>query len=303
MLKNNLADSNKQISKITYIGIAANIFLCVIKVSFGFFASSLSLVADGIHSLSDMITDIIVLVGIRLGSKEPDEAHPYGHGKIETFSTLTVGLVLLAAGAFMIYNASMSIINLQLCLQSQTAIGDVVVWIALVSVILKEILYWKTQKVAIQVASPVLYANAWHHRSDAISSVMVIIGFIVYKLGYLYADQIAAIAVAILIMVVAAKIIHNCFDEFFEHAADPAIVEQIENIIRSEQQIRNWHKLRTRNIGRQIFIDVHILVDPDLSITEAHKISELLEQAIHDSIHRPVNIIVHVEPHLPHLDI
>ena len=293
-----LSTSNKQITRVTYIGVVVNVVLAVIKVVIGTLAGSMALVADGVHSLSDMVTDVVVLLGVYFGSRGPDKGHPYGHGRIETFSALGVAFILIVVGGFMIYEASMAIVRIHLGQGEVPSIGMGVLWAALVSVIAKEGLYWATRKVAMAEHSPALYANAWHHRSDAASSLAVMIGFIAFRLGYDHGDQVAAIVVGIMIIFVGAKVIRDCMDEFAERAVDSGTVKQIKSVIQSEQRIRSWHKLRTRNVGRQIFLDLHILVDPHLNIVEAHEISESLEVQLRTNLSRPVNITIHVEPYL-----
>jgi cation diffusion facilitator family transporter len=285
-----------QIKSITYLGMAVNIALSVIKVAIGLSAASLSLVADGIHSLSDVATDVAVLLGLRLGSKEPDQSHPYGHGRAETFSAGLVALVLIVVGGAMIYYATLAIAR-----DEVTAPRLGVLIAAIVSIAAKEWLYRATQKVAIQSHSPALYANAWHHRSDAFSSVAVVIGFITLEFGFGHGDQIAAIAVGMMIIWVGVRIIGDALRELTEAAVDPDTIEHIKKIINSDSSIRQWHKLRTRTVGREVFLDLHILVDPDLKITAAHEIAERLEKTLDEQITRPINITVHIEPDTPEL--
>lgn len=276
-----------------------NSFLCVSKILIGLLGGSIALIADGVHSLSDMVTDIAVLLGAHFGSKEPDAEHPYGHGRIETFSALFVAVVLFIVGGLMIYKASVGIAKVHLHKEVKS-ISILVFWIALFSVLAKEVLYRITQRVAVSTRSTALYANAWHHRSDALSSVAVIIGFVSLRwFGYVHGDRIAAVAVGLMIIMVSVKIIGGCLSEFTEKAVDNETMERIKRIINSEQQIRQYHNLRTRTVGREIFVDLHILVAPELNISHAHKISENLEKALHQQIVQPVNITVHIEPDIP----
>jgi cation diffusion facilitator family transporter len=295
-------DNNKQaiaagqIKSVTYLGMAVNVALSVIKVTVGLFASSLALIADGIHSLSDIATDIAVLLGLRLGSKEPDTCHPYGHGRAETFSGGLVALILVAVGGAMIYYATLAIAR------DETTIPRIGILIAaVISIAAKEWLYRVTQKAAIQSHSPALYANAWHHRSDAFSSVAVVIGFISLQFGFGHGDQVAAIAVGLMVIWVGVKIVGDTFRELGEAAVDTDTIENIKKIINSDSSIRQWHRLRTRMVGREVFLDLHILVDPDLKITAAHEISERLEKTLDERITRPINITVHIEPDTPEL--
>ncbi len=296
MRKDKRTIASRQIKSITYIGIVVNIALAVVKVFIGSLAGSLAFVADGLHSLSDVATDAAVLLGLRLGSKEPDQSHPYGHGRAETFSAGLIALVLILVGGVMIYYATMAIAR------DVVTIPRLAVLIAAtVSIAAKEWLYRATQKIAIQSHSPALYANAWHHRSDALSSVAVVIGFISLEFGFGHGDQVAAIAVGLMIIWVGVRVVGDSLRELSESAVDSDTIEHIRDVINADSSIRQWHKLRTRTVGREVFLDLHILVDPDLNIAAAHEIAESLENALDEQITRPVNITLHIEPDIPDL--
>ncbi len=288
--------AGRQIKSVTYLGIVINVLLTVVKIVIGLLSGSLALLADGIHSLSDIATDAVILLGLRLSSKEPDQSHPYGHGRAETFSAGLVALILIAVGGAMIYYAALAIAR------DESTIPRLGVLIAAVfSIAAKEWLYRVTKKAAIQSNSPALYANAWHHRSDAFSSIAVMIGFIALKFGFGHGDQAAAIAVGLMIIFVGVHVIGDCMRELTESAIDADTIEHIKQIINSDSSIRHWHKLRTRMVGREVFLDLHILVDPELNIAAAHEITESLENALDEEISRPVNITVHIEPDTPEL--
>jgi len=295
-MENNKQAIARRIKSITYLGMAMNIALSVIKIAIGLLAASLALVADGIHSLSDVATDVAVLLGLRIGSKEPDQSHPYGHGRAETFSAGLIALILMVVGGAMIYYATLAIAR-----DEMTIPRFGVLIAAIISIVAKEWLYKATQKVAIQSHSPALYANAWHHRSDALSSIAVVVGFISLELGFGHGDQVAAIAVGMMIIWVGARVIGDALRELTEAAVDPDTIEHIKKIINSDSSIRQWHKLRTRTVGREVFLDLHILVDPELKITAAHEITERLEKTLDEQITRPINITVHIEPDTPEL--
>ncbi|MCP4607868.1 MAG: cation transporter [Planctomycetes bacterium] len=286
----------RQIKSVTYLGIVINVALTIIKIVIGLLSGSLALLADGIHSLSDIATDAVVLLGLRLSSKEPDQSHPYGHGRAETFSAGLVALILIVVGGAMIYHATMAIARDEM---TTPRIGVLIA--ATFSIAAKEWLYRVTKKAAIRSNSPALYANAWHHRSDAFSSIAVVIGFISLKFGFGHGDQTAAAAVGLMIILVGVRVISDCLRELAESAIDTDTIEHIKQIINSDSSIRQWHKLRTRTVGREVFLDLHILVDPDLNITAAHEIAERLENALDEEISRPVNITVHIEPDTPEL--
>jgi len=294
MDRNKLKIAEKRVKSVTNLGIVINAGFFVLKLSVGLLCGSIALIADGIHSLSDVATDFVVLFGVHFGSKEPDRSHPYGHGRVETFSAGFVGLVLVFVGSAMIYYAAVDIARAKVSLP-HTA----VLIVAVASIVVKELLCRITKKVAIQFHSPALYANAWHHRSDALSSVAVVAGFISLKFGFGYGDQVAAVAVGLMIVLAGVRIAGDCLRELTEGSVDSDTIEHIRSIIKSNEQIRQWHKLRTRTVGREVFLDMHILVNPGLSISAAHEIAENLENALHEEMTRPVNITVHIEPDKP----
>ena len=301
MHNHKIETANKQIRAVTYLGVVINVLLSLIKIVVGTLAGSSALIADGVHSISDMATDLVVLWGVYLGSKEPDVEHPYGHGRTETFSALFIAAALVAVGWLMIHRASLSIARFNFGITEPEDIRSSVIWVAISSVVLKEFLYRVNQKIALKTDSSALYANAWHHRSDALSSIAVIIGYGSMKFGYVHGDDVATIAVGLMIIMVGVKIIGGCLHEFSERSVDSKTFKQIEGIISSESRIRQWHNLRTRSVGREIFLDLHILVDPELNITQAHEIAESLEEAMHSEMSRPINITVHIEPDNPEL--
>jgi len=296
MRNGKIEKANKQIRFVTNLSIVCNTVLSAVKMGVGFFAGSMALVADGIHSLSDMATDIAVLLGVYFGSKQPDEKHPYGHGRIETFAASFIGIALAGTGAAIIYRAAVGI-----AAGKYVKPGFVVLFIAIISIIVKELLYRITRKVAVQSHSPALYANAWHHRSDALSSFVVVIGFVSLQFGFKYGDQMAAVGVGLMVVLVAIRVIGDCLRELTEGAVDSDTIEHIKHVINTNSSVRQWHKLRTRTVGREVFLDLHILVDPELNVAAAHGIAESLENALHEQIARPVNITVHVEPDTPAL--
>jgi cation diffusion facilitator family transporter len=227
---------------------------------------------------------------------QPDEKHQYGHGRTETFAAGFIGVALIVVGAVMIYRAAVDV-----AAGKYATPGFVVLFVALISVVVKELLYRMTKRIAIKTHSSALYANAWHHRSDAFSSIAVVAGFISLKFGFKYGDQMAAAAVGLMIILVAVRIISDCLHELRESAVDLDTIEHIKSIINENSSIHQWHKLRTRMVGREVFLDLHILVDPDLSIADAHQIAENLEETLDEQIIRPVNITVHIEPDIPTL--
>jgi cation diffusion facilitator family transporter len=288
--------ASRQLRLVTYLSIAANVFLITGKFIVGLITGSLSILADAIHSVSDMLTDIAVLLGLYFGSKKPDSEHPYGHGKLETLAAIAIALGLLGVGLGMIYYAALDIAK-----DHVTRPRNLVLIAAVGAIAVKEVVYRVTKAVAIKHHCPAALANAWHDRADALSSVAVIVGVVAQKFGFDHGDQVAAIGIGVMVAIVATKLMGDCLGELIERAVDQATVEQIKDIIKANGQIRQYHRLRTRTIGRQVFLDVHILVDPHLHIAAAHKIADSLENALTEQITRPVNITVHIEPDIPAL--
>jgi cation diffusion facilitator family transporter len=263
----------------------------IIKILAGLLIKSTALIADGVHSLSDLATDFVVLVGARFSSRPPDETHPFGHGKFETLSSLLIASILLVVGFGFVWSAGSAIYR-----QEVNYPGFLMLVIAAVSVVAKEIIFFLTRKVARKTHSPALYANAWHHRSDSFSSLAVLLGGAASLMGWGYADHIAAVVVGIMIIAVGGKIFHDNLIELTEHAADSASVQIIKRILSDESEISGWHALRTRDIGGELYIDVHVIVDPDLTVLESHKISDKIEANIQVELAKPVNILIHIDP-------
>jgi len=281
----------KKIRSITLWGALLNFFLMLLKLISGVLIKSSALIADGVHSLSDLITDFVVLIGTRLSSKPADKTHPFGHGKMETISSQLIALVLLVISFGLIWSAGVSIYR-----REHNYPGYLVLVVAAVSVITKEIIFFMTRKIARITHSTVLYANAWHHRSDSLSSVAVLIGGIISLLGWGHADQLATIVVGFMIMGIACKILFEGAMELAEHSADKESIQKIEKVLTEEKGISSWHALRTRKLGGELCIDVHVLVDSIMSVLEGHDISVELEKKIKSVLSNPLNILVHIEP-------
>jgi cation diffusion facilitator family transporter len=280
-----------KIRSITIWGIFLNIFLMVMKIFSGILIKSSALIADGIHSFSDLATDFVVLIGTRLSSRPADKTHPYGHGKLETIASIIIALALFFLSLGLIWSAGISIYR-----HEHKFPGYLVLVIAGVSVVSKEIIFFVTRRIARITHSSVLYANAWHHRSDSLSSVAVLLGGIAGLLGWGHADQMATIVVGFMIIGVSGKIFFEGFLELSEHSADSESIEKIEMVLSKEKSISSWHALRTRKLGAELCVDVHVLVDPVLSVQESHDISMKIEEEIEKKLSRPVNVLVHVEP-------
>jgi len=280
-------------NRITVIGIVANVLLLVLKLLFGFISGSAALIADGIHSASDMATDLAVLGGMHLGRRAADEDHPYGHGRFETLAGGIVAGALILVGVGIAWSA---VVELRGGVANFP--GSPVLVVAIVSVVVKEWLYRRTIRVARDVNSTALQANAWHHRSDALSSIAVLAGGIAGLAGWGQADHIAGLIVGLMVIVAGGRTLFVVLHELTEGAVSRDEITKIEAAIAAVEGIREWHYLRTRRVGRETFIDLHVLVDPSLSIVEAHGISSDAEGAVHRACNRPANVTIHIEPDL-----
>lgn len=287
-----LRERRRKIRSITLWGILVNIFLIAIKVLSGVLIKSSALIADGFHSLSDLATDFVILAGARISNRPPDEAHPYGHKRFETLATQAVALILLGAGFTFIWSASSAIFRSEVNFP-----GAFVLLVAGISVVAKEIIFHLTRKVSREIHSTALYANAWHHRSDSLSSGAVLLGGVAGLLGWGYADHIAAIIVGLMIIGVAGKIMYEGLIEITEHSADQESLEKIKRILAEEPEVLDWHALRTRRVGGELFVDLHLLVEPEISVKDSHVICEKVEEKIEKELNKPVNVLIHIEPH------
>ena len=280
-----------QITRVTAVGAVLNVLLAAVKLSVGFVVGSPALVADGAHSFSDLSTDAFVIVGTRFSSRPPDESHTYGHGKYETLAAFLVGSALVAVGALIAAEAGLSLYR-----HEHIIAGYPVLVVAVVSIASKEWIYHVTQRVARRLKSPALSANAWHHRSDAMSSVAVLVGAVAGLFGWEHGDQLAAIAVGVMVILVGARTVFGALVDFTEKSIPAAEQEAIARAVEDVPGIRGWHRLRTRMVGREVFMDIHVLVDARLSVTEAHEIVNVVESKVRSSLDRPVNLLVHYEP-------
>ena len=288
----------KEIYKITLWGSFVNFLLLVFKFVAGFVGNSAAMIADAVHSLSDFITDIIVILFVRVSSMPKDENHHYGHGKYETLATAIIGVVLFAVGVGILVNAVEAIIDFfhgkELAAPNIWALGA-----AAVSIVFKEALYQYTVYKGKNLNSNVVMANAWHHRSDALSSIGTLLGisgamFLGEKWRVL--DPIAAFLVSIFIIKVAIQLTVASLEELLEKSLPKKTQEKILNIIHSFPEVKSPHNLRTRHIGSNIAIEFHIRMDGNLSLNEVHEITKRMENALKAEFGPLTHIGIHMEP-------
>ncbi len=279
------------ISRVTWVGIAVNIALSLAQIASGVLAHSQALIADGLHTLADLISDFVVLVTAHHASKEADEDHPYGHGRIETLISIFLGLALIAVAAGMAWRGYQAIIS-GAGYQTQAY----AIFFALLAIVSKEFLYRYTMVAARQIKSTLLESNAMHHRSDVFSSVVVVVGVTAQVIGYQYMDALAAIAVSVMIAFMGVHLIRKAFAELIDTSLDPQLIEQIRQEILSMDGVVAVHRLRSRSMGGLGYIDTEIRVNPHLSVSEAHYISLSIEYRIRQKFEDIIDIHVHVDP-------
>ncbi len=283
----------QQIKKVTLIGALVNIGLASAQLLGGFFAQSQALIADGVHTLSDLASDFVVLIAAKLASKDADEDHPYGHGRIETVATIILGLSLSLVGIGIAFDAFGRLSNPEALLNPKPW-GLLFAAIAIVS---KESLFHYTKRTANEINSPMLLANAWHHRSDAISSLVVLIGIAgAIFLDIKWLDAAAAIVVALMILYMGLQMIKGSIMELVDTALDPDQVQGIHTFIETIDGVKNVHMLRTRKMGGTALADVHVQVDSHISVSEGHHIAERVMNSLQKEFSILQDITVHIDP-------
>jgi len=281
-----------EVRKVTLIGSVVDFVLGVAKILVGLLAHSQALIADGLHSLSDLATDFIVLYAAKHSHREADEDHPYGHGRIETLATVGLGITLIGVAFGIGYDATRRMNEPGLLL----APGMLALGIAFVSVIAKEIIYQYTKNAALRLRSNMLMANAWHSRSDAISSIVVVIGVGGAMMGYPYLDAVAAIAVAVMIAKIGFDLVRDSTRELIDTALEPEVVAAIRKEIFRVDGVRALHMLRTRRSGGDALIDLHVQVDPCISVSEGHQIGDTVRRNLMERIDEVTDVTVHIDP-------
>jgi len=282
----------RDIRVVTIVGGIVDLLLGAAKIMVGLAASSQALIADGIHSFSDLATDFLVLFAAKHAHRKADVEHPYGHGRIETVATVVLGTSLVLVAIGISYDAARRLLDPELLLHP----GWLALVVALVSVFSKEIIYQYTARVARRLRSKMLLANAWHSRSDAISSIVVVIGVLGTMAGFTYLDAVAAVAVALMIAKIGWELLWKSLQELIDTALEPGEVDEIRNSIMSVNGVRACHMLRTRHSGSDVLADVHILVDPALSVSEGHQIGEKVRRRLISNNENVADVTVHIDP-------
>lgn len=288
-----MTTKNEKIRKITWIGLIANIFLSIIKFIIGIIGNSQAVVADALHSFSDTSSDIIILFGVKYWTAPPDDCHPFGHQKIESIITIMIGIILTVVAGMIGYEGIVLLVE-----GTRQNLSPVVTLGPLISIGIKEVLFRMTYKVGIQTNSSALKANAWHHRTDALSSIPVLVAvtatLIDPRLAFL--DQIGAIIVSAFIIKIGLNILFTNINDLLDTGISQEKIQEIEQTIIAQNGVRGVHKLRTRKIANYIYVDLHLEVDGSMSVTAGHQISEDVKQTLIQSNSKIIDVMVHLEP-------
>lgn len=283
------------VRRVTWVGLILNLLLAALKGGAGVWGQSQALLADAVHTLSDMITDVAILLGSRYWSRPPDDTHPHGHGRIETLVTAMIGISLAGVGVGLGYRA---VLALTTCTAGEATPGWIAFAAAVFSIFSKEALFRWSHKVGERVGSGVLKANAWHHRSDALSSIPVALAVLgaalTPRLAFL--DALGAAVVAVFILRAAWQIVMPALNTLADATPDPAWTGWITERVMQLDGIRDVHRIRTRSLGCGVAVDLHILVDGDMSVREGHDIATAVQRLLLDGAGDIRDVVVHIEP-------
>lgn len=288
----------RDIFKVTMVGSAGNVALLAFKFAAGVLGHSSAMIADAIHSLSDFITDVVLLAFVHMSAKPQDEDHDYGHGKYETFATLIIGLAIMAAATGIIISGVDKLVD-WVGGRQLAAPGWLALAAALLSIVVKEVMYRYTVRRGKALDSPALVANAWHHRSDALSSIGAAVGIggaILLGDRWTVLDPLASVVVGLMLLKVAIGLLRSSVGELTEHSLSSEVEKEIEDIICSYPDVSDPHNLRTRRIGNRFAIEVHVRMDGNTTLTAAHNRATAIEQRIRQRFGKQTHISIHMEP-------
>ncbi len=292
-MQQGLSRDRAQVSKrVTLVGALVNLLLAVVKIIFGLIAQSHALIVDGIHSISDLLSDAMVWFASHHAQHGPDEKHPYGHGRFETGATLGLGLLLILVAVGIVWDSVERLFTPEQLLHP----GAMALFVAIFSVVMNEVLYHYTIRAGRRIGSKMLQANAWHHRSDALSSIVVVVGVGGTIAGLPYLDTVAAVVVGVMIARVGWELGWPAFEELMDVGLGQEGLEKVTEIIHSVDGSEDIHMLRTRSIGGGIALDVHVLVAPWLSVTEGHMIGQTVMERLLDQVEEVTDVTVHIDP-------
>ncbi|EPY2306935.1 cation diffusion facilitator family transporter [Clostridium sporogenes] len=279
-------------NKVSNLTIVVNIILSFVKVLFGIIGHSAATIADGIHSLSDVLSTIAVIIGLKISSKPADKDHPYGHEKLEAVTSKLLATMLFFTALFIGYSGIKVIINKDFSVPSK-----ITIYVAILSIVTKEWMYKYTLKAAKKINSTALEADAWHHRSDSFSSIGTLIGIVGARLKYPILDPIASLVICIFIIKVSIDIYKNSINQLVDHCADEKTINMITEQIKSIKEVERIDELKTRLHGSKLYVDVEIALDYSLSLKESHSIAEKVHDKIEASNNNIIHCMIHVNPY------
>ncbi len=286
-------DAVKAGMNVTVVGMVINVLLAGLKITAGLVGRSQALIADGIHSLSDLFSDIVVILGLRWGRKEEDDKHHFGHARIETVAGMITGIILLATGIGLAWRAIDAIYQHRI-----SSPGFLPIIAAAISVVIKEGLFWYTVRVGRKIKSLALIGNAWHHRSDALSSIAVLVGVTGahFSPSWGMADAYASLFVTFFIGKAGAELFWTASKEVIDTAPDQKLLDQLDHIATTVEGVHQTHDIRARLSGGQVFAEIHIVVDPDITVRAGHEIAATVKYRLLTDIPDVARVIVHVDP-------
>lgn len=287
----NALNRQKATQKVTIVGAIVDFVLAILKTIAGVIGNSGALIADGIHSFSDLLSDGVVLYAAKHSTQKADKEHPYGHERFETVATLGLAIILAIIAFGIVFDAVKRLNN-----SHQLVHSTILLSVTVLSILAKEAIYWYTLKVAKTYKSDMLKANAWHSRSDALSSIVVLVGIVGSLNGYLYLDSIAAVMVGLMILYIAWELGAGATRELVDTSIDSEQIDKLKNAIGMISGVNNIHSLRTRKIGSTISADVHVQVDPFLSVSEGHIISVSVVRVAKECLKGLSDVTVHIDP-------
>lgn len=279
-------------NKVSNITIVINIILSFIKIFFGVIGKSAATIADGIHSLSDVLSTIAVIIGLKISSKPADKSHPYGHEKLEAITSKLLATMLFLTALFIGFSGIEVIINKNFSIPSK-----ITIYVAILSIVVKEWMYRYTLKASKKINSTALQADAWHHRSDAFSSIGTLIGVVGARLKYPILDPIASLVICVFIIKVSIDIYKDSVNQLVDHCADERTISLVENEIKSIKEVQRLDDLKTRLHGSKLYVDVEISLDNTLSLKESHNIAEKVHKKIEACNNSIIHCMVHVNPY------
>lgn len=281
--------------KVSYISIVTNVVLTIFKLLAGIIAHSSAMISDSIHSASDVFSTIIVMIGITIAAKEPDAEHPYGHERMECVAAIILATILCITGLGIGKTAITSLVNADKA--SVLAPGILALLAAVASVVIKETMYWYTRHYAKKINSGALMADAWHHRSDALSSIGAFVGILFARMGYPKMDAIASLIICAFIIKAAYDIFKDAVDKMVDKACDSKLENEIRDLVNSQEGVKGIDRLQTRLFGNRVYVDLEICADGSKTLNETHLIAESVHDSIEESFPMVKHIMVHVNPY------